>query len=260
MRYAGEVNLAAINLGFKNARPGITLAEIDAIIEDHIRSADCLPAFKGYKPTGYPTSFPATACMSVNDVVVHGIPGDYSLKEGDLLTIDVGTKYNGFFVDSARTRLVLSHAQDAHLCIDQLNLIDATEAILQAQIDVLKNNCSLLELALAAEVEAKKWTGVSIMPQWGGHGIGKNIHMEPFIPSCIDRTKSLINQKIQQKRYLEQTLTTGQTICLEPVTTLGNIDIILDSDQWTVRQAEGKLAAHSERCLLITKNGYELLS
>ena len=263
MRYAGRVNLAAINWGFHHAKPGKTLAEVDAVIEDYIRKAGCVPAFKNYQPEGYPLPFPATACISPNDVVVHGIPGDYVLENGDLLTIDVGTQHEGWFVDAARSRVIRSESRMTRRQLDRCflaqKLVDATEAILEAQLSVIKNDCDFLTIVRAAEEEAAA-RGVTIMHQWGGHGIADRIHMDPFIPNALDRTKPLLTQNLEKRRLSQQKLTTGQTICVEPVTTFGSPDIIIDDDQWTIRQTEGKLAAHSERCLLVTEDGYELLS
>jgi methionyl aminopeptidase len=255
MRYGGKVNVAAIEWGFHIAKPGATLREVDEAIEWYIRSAGCEPAFKGYQPEGFLSPFPGTACISPNEVVVHGVPGDYVLQPGDLLTIDVGTKYQGFFVDAARTRLVPGgrNTEKAQ------HLIDATEAILQAQLKVIKNDCDLILLVQAAEEEAAKW-GVNIMPQWGGHGIGPEIHMDPFIPNAIDRTQSKLKQELEERQYSRRFLVEGQTICIEPVTSYGDHAIIVDEDGWTVRQAQRKLAAHTERCLLVTNDGYELLS
>jgi len=252
MRHAGKVNQDAIEHGFRLAIPGRSLKEVDEAMERWIRRAGCVPAFKGYQPEGYPLPFPATACISPNAVVVHGIPNDYVLQPGDLLTIDVGTEYNGYFVDAARSRVIPGKESK-----DAQKLVDATEAILYAQLSVVKNDCTFLQMIGASEAEAVKW-GVQIMPQWGGHGIAEQIHMDPFIPSALER--SPIRRKIEENRYAGQTLKTGQTICIEPVTTFGSCDIIIDEDQWTVRQAQGQLAAHSERCLLVTNDGYELLS
>jgi methionyl aminopeptidase len=170
------------------------------------------------------------------------------------LTIDVGTENEGWFVDSARTRIVPGKINK-----DAERLIEATEAILMAQLNVVKNDCNFLSMVQAAEAAAKQYE-VTIMPQWGGHGISRVIHDEPFIPSAIDRTFSKIKQDIQAKRYSKQKLQTGQTICIEPVVTFGSSDIIIDEDQWTVRQAESQLTAHSERCLIVTENGYEIIS
>lgn len=258
MRYAGKVNLSAIEWGFHHAQPGNSLAEIDAVMEQHILEAGCRPAFKNYQPTGSPSPFPSSVCISPNEVVVHGIPGNYVLQPGDLLTIDVGTEHEGWYVDAARTRLVPGKAP-----LDKITrgnkLIHATTEILEAQLSIVKDQCDFLSMIRVAEAKATL-QGVTIMPQWGGHGIGDKVHLDPFIPSAIDRTRSRIRQQIEEKRYAQQKLTEGQTICIEPVVTFGKSDIIVDDDGWTIRQADGHLTAHTERCLLVTKDGYELLS
>ena len=221
-------------------------------MEQHIRDAGCVPAFKNYRPEGYPLPFPSTVCISPNEVVVHGVPANYVLQDGDLLTIDVGTEYKGYFTDSARSRVIGSNERAQ-------KLVDATESILMAQLSVVKNNCDFLLMVRAAEQEAHNW-GVHILPQFGGHGIREQIHMDPFIPSTIDRSKNKLTQRIQERQLERQKLTAGQTICVEPVVTFGDSRIIVDEDQWTVRKADGELTAHSERCLLVTEEGYELLS
>jgi methionyl aminopeptidase len=252
MRYAGRVNQQAIEWGFSKALPGVSLKQVDESIEWYIRQAGCTPAFKGYQPKGFPSSFPASACISPNDVVVHGVPNDYILEDGDLLTIDVGTEYKGYFVDAARSRVIGNNPR-AEI------LVESTEAILEAQLSVIRDGCDFLTMVETTEAEAKK-RGVLIMPQWGGHGIGEKIHMEPFIPSSIDRTKSPLHQRLEEKQYQRQVLTKDQIICIEPVVTFGTSDIIIDEDQWTIRKSDGNLTAHSERCLIVTKDGYELIS
>ena len=263
MRYAGMVNIQAIEYGFEIAEPGMTLRQIDEAIENVIRGRGCKPAFKNYQPDGYESPFPAAACISPNDVVVHGIPDDYVLRDGDLITIDVGTEYQGAFVDSARSRVICGHWPAKHnldsLHKEQKSLVLAAEAVLWAQLSVIKDQCDFLTMVMVAEETALEYN-VTIMPQWGGHGIGLKVHTEPFIPSAIDRRQSPIRQRIEEKRYSRQKLTEGQTICVEPVVTFGTPDIMIGEDKWTVRQANGELAAHTERCLLVTKDGYELLS
>jgi methionyl aminopeptidase len=261
MRRAGEVNLGAIEHGFSFAHPGITTREIDAEMEGYIREHGCTPAFKGYQPDGYASPFPATVCISPNSVVVHGIPSDYVLEPGDLLTLDVGTEYNGWYVDAARTRVIpgAMNGLQKQRAYEANDLIDATEAILEAQLSVVKNNCTFLQMILAAEAAAAKYR-VTIMPQWGGHSIGEKVHLPPFIPSAIHRNTSKIKQQIEEKQFARQILTTGQTICIEPVVTLGSNDIMIDEDGWTIRQTQHHLTAHTERCLLVTEHGYELLS
>lgn len=254
MRHAGRVNIEAIEHGFEIAKPGISLLEIDKAMEQYILKAGCNPAFKGYRPEGAPSPFPNTACLSPNEVAVHGIPSAYVLKPGDLLTIDVGTEYQGYFVDSARTRIIPGKKNQK-----AQQLINATEDILKAQLAVVKDGCTLLSMVYAAETMARHYN-VNIMPQWGGHGISNKIHQGPFIPSAIDRTQSKIKQDIEERRYSRQFLQEGQTVCIEPVVTYGSQAITLDNDKWTVRQAEKQLTAHTERCLLVTKDGYKLLS
>lgn len=257
MRYAGKVNQLAIMRGFTVAKPGVKLYEINEAVEKCIIEYGCTPAFKDYQPTGALIPFPATACISPNDVAVHGIPGDYTIRNGDLLTIDVGTRYKGWFVDAARSR-VIKESIDTK-ATEATRLIEATEHVLWAQIGVIKDKCTLLEMVEAAERAAAD-VGVTVMPQWGGHQIGDKVHLDPFIPSAIDKSQSPLKQKLDIKKYSRQYLEEGQTICIEPVTTFGSGVITIDGDMWTVRTADGRLAAHSERCLLVTKNGYEIIS
>jgi len=142
-RYAGQVNAAAIELGFKYIVSGTTLIEVDKIVEEYILSHNCIPAFKGYR------GYPATCCLSPNDIVVHGIPTNYALKDGDILTIDVGCSYEGWLVDSARTRII-----GTGLFPLQERLIYYTESVLEAEISVLRDGVSLLEIAKIAEATA----------------------------------------------------------------------------------------------------------
>lgn len=261
MRYAGRINQQAIEHGFSIALPGVTLRTVNDAVEQFILENECKSAFKNYQPEGAQTPFPATACISPNAVVVHGIPGDYVLEPADLLTIDVGAEYNGWYVDSARSRVVplpttwnqIQQTKTAQY------LIDATEAILNAQLDVIRDGCTFIQLVEVSEKTAIEY-GITIMAQWGGHQIGNKVHLEPFIPVGIDRRQSRLKQSLDAKKYARQALREGQTICIEPVTTYGSSDITLDGDLWTVRKSDGLLAAHTERCLLVTKNGYELLS
>ena len=111
----------------------------------------------------------------------------------------------------------------------------------------------------AADAVAKAY-GVNIMAQWGGHGIGKAVHLPPFVPNTIDRTKSKIKQDIATAQFTREKFVAGETYCIEPVVTRGTSDVIIDEDGWTVRQAEQKLTAHTERCLLVIEDGYELLT
>jgi methionyl aminopeptidase len=252
MKYAGSVNQKALQLGLSMLEPGVRLKDIDTAIEELILKNDCKPAFKGYRLPNVPTPYPATACISVNDVLVHGVPNSYEIQHGDLITIDVGTRCQGVYVDAARCKIVGQN-------LEAENLLNATNAIIEAQLDVIKDGCSIFDLIVVSEELAIKHN-IYIMPQWGGHGIGDKLHEEPFIPSTIDRTQSKLVQSMATARYKRETLKKGQTICIEPVTSLGSHDIMIDDDHWTVRTRNGHITAHSERCILVTENGYEILT
>jgi len=250
-RYAGSVNAAAIDFGFKYAVPGTSLKDLDQAIGEYFHSHGCLPIFKGYR------GFPGTACLSPNDVVVHGVPSDYCLKVGDLLTIDVGCSYEGWCVDSARTRVI--GLKQPGLFPLQERLAAAAESVLEAQMSTLRHGTTLLDIARAAEFRAAQ-LDVNIFHQFGGHTIGRELHGPPFIPNCIDRSLSSIKKWQLEREYGQYILQAGQVICLEPVVTFGKTDIIIDGDGWTVRTTDGSLVAHSEHCILVTDTGHEILS
>lgn len=252
MRFAGTVNKSAIEWGKHHAKPGVTLREVDAIIEDYILKTGCKPAFKGYR------NYPATACLSVNDVAVHGIPTEYKLRDGDLLTIDVGSICDGWYVDSARSFIVGPPNEGRKTCLRQV-LIDATEAILEAELSVLSSGCTYMQLIDAAE-RTSSMLGVKIMPQWQGHHIGNTVHIEPSIPNTLPANLGSTKLALLQRQYRNMTFKAGDTICLEPVVTFGSVETTIDPDGWTIRSRDGSDVAHTERCLLVTEQGYELLS
>lgn len=255
MRLAGKVNRDAINYGFQKAVPGKTLIEIDHEIENFIIQSNCKPAFKGYR------GFRHASCLSVNDNIIHGVPNNYILKIGDILTIDVGVDRDGWKVDAADTQIIQDANTDLSL-VDfhiQRELIMAINDILESELNVLKHNCSLMDIVNAAESTAKKWH-IKIYNQFGGHAIGTSIHEEPFIPNIINKNASQLKQNIEKYKYQNYKLQTGQTICLEPVGTFGITDFFIDIDGWTVKSKDGSLSAHVEKCVLILENGHEILS
>ena len=255
MRRAGRVNQNAIIYGFEKAVPGATLLEVDQAVEWYIRAMKCKPAFKNYQPGFAMSPFPGTACLSVNDVAVHGIPNSYVLKPGDILTIDVGTEYKEWFVDAARTRIIPGIEPSKTL----VNLMEGTEAIMAAELEVVRDSCTFFELIQAAEKVAQAYN-IIILPQYGGHQIGNAVHLPPFIPNAINRAQSKIKQWADEVQYKEQKLSTGDTICLEPVVSLGSIETTIDADGWSVRKKDNNPVAHEERCILVKKEGFELLS
>lgn len=254
MRYAGKVNLSAIRVGLSLATPGTKLSEIDAKVEEFIRQAGCIPAFKNYQPAGYPIPFKHAACISVNNAAVHGIPNDYKLMPEDILTIDLGTELNGQFVDAARAAVVSEKAPKiAH------HLLEATGAILDAQLNVIKDQCSFLTLIQAAEKVADEY-GVVISNQWGGHGIGSAIHLDPFVPNTISKKNSRLQQAVETTRYSRQCFEANKTYCIEPVVMHKDAATYIGEDGWTVYTKDGGLACHIEKCILVTECGVEILS
>lgn len=257
MTYAGWVNRSAIDHGFQVAVPGVTLIEVDRAVETFIRNHGCRPAFKGYMGSG-PYPFPSTCCISPNEVVVHGIPNNYTLKKGDLLTIDVGSEYNGWFVDAASTEWIELHGVFAPITLAS-SIVAATKEILSSQLATIKDGANLFDGVLAAEQAAKMY-GCIILPQFGGHFIGASIHEEPFVPSTIDRTESKLKQFLWEKRYSRTILKEGDTLCIEPVVSFGSYEVFTGQDGWTIYKQDKCLVSHEEKCILVTKNGYQILS
>lgn len=249
MKYAGNTNLRAINLGITIAKPGITLLDLNDVIEKTIRFDGCEPAFKDYR------GYPAAACISVNDGVVHGIPNNYVIRAGDLITIDVGTRYQGWCVDAARSFVV----RGPTMFPLREALVNAGEDILAAELQVVKDGVSLWDIANAGHQETARQR-VSLIIEWGGHQIGQTIHIDPFIPNGFNHSKGPLGVTLEAQRLKGQILHTGQAICLEPVVTLGSTETIIDADCWTIRSKHGNNVTHTERCILITNEGYEILT
>ncbi len=221
------------------AKPGITTKELDTIAEEFIRSQGAIPAFKGYG-TDRNNLFPATLCTSVNDEVVHGIPGGRKLEEGDLISIDVGAKKNGFFGDGAWTFAV------GKVSDDKTQLMKATEESLYAGIDKARagNHVHDISAAVQKHVEA---AGFSVVRDLVGHGIGRDLHEEPAIPNFGQAGTG-------------ELLHAGMTIAIEPMVNFGTFRVRVDRDGWTIRTADGSPSAHFEHTVLVTEHEPEILT
>jgi len=222
----------------KNIEPGATLEELDAIAEEYIRTHDAEPAFKGYQVGD--NVFPGTLCTSVNDVVVHGIPDDTPLRDGDLLSIDCGVKLDGYFGDSAFTFAVgTPSTEDAALC-------RATYDALYKAIDqaVAGNRVGDIGHAVQSHCESH---GYGIVRDLVGHGIGKDLHEDPQIPN--------FGQAGRGRR-----LKPGLAVCIEPMVNRGTPDVTTDADGWTIRAADGNASAHYEHMVVVQDGEAEILS
>jgi methionyl aminopeptidase len=217
---------------------GVTLKELDAVAEEFIRTHDAEPAFKGYQ-VGQ-NVFPGTLCTSVNDVVVHGIPDDYRLRDGDLLSIDCGVKLNGYYGDSAFTFAVGSPSEeDAALC-------RATYEALYRGIDQAVAGNRVGDVGHAVQTHCESH-GYGIVRDLVGHGIGQDLHEDPQVPNF---------GKAGQGRRLKP----GLSVCIEPMVNRGTADVTTDADGWTIRAADGQSSAHYEHMVVVRDDDAEVLS
>jgi len=240
MRTGGKILAGIMAEMEKIAIPGKNTFEIDILAEKLIIEAGGTPAFKGYgKESGNP--YPATICTSINSEIVHGIPKkNIILKEGDILKIDVGMKYEGMITDMARTFAVGKISAGAQ------NILDVTRECLDIGIEKIRAGAKLNGYSEAVQDYVEN-QGFSIVRDLVGHGVGKDLHEDPLIPNYRSGGKEII-------------LKEGMTLALEPMVNAGTHKIILEQDSWTYSTADGKLSAHFEDTVLVTRDGAEILT
>lgn len=236
MREAGRVVANTLSAVRSHAAVGVSLKELDDVAAAFIEAAGATPAFLDYRPRWAPTPFSGVICTSVNDAVVHGIPDGYVLQDGDLLSVDCGAFVQGWCGDAAVSFIVGTPDP-----VDQ-ELIDATDAALARGIEAARIGNKMGDLAYAIGGEAKR-SGYGILADHGGHGIGRTMHAEPTVPN--------IGRPGRGVKLVE-----GLVIAIEPMLILGGSDDYYhDDDQWTLRSANGRRAAHSEHTVAITADG-----
>lgn len=240
MRKGGKILASVMGELGKQAITGKNTFDIDALAERLIREAGGVPAFKGYgAESGDP--FPATICASINSEIVHGIPNKNKiLKEGDIFKIDIGMRYRGMITDMARTFPVGKISNEAQ------KIVDVTRECLDAGIEKIKAGANLSEYSQAVQdyVEAQ---GFSVVRNLVGHGVGKKLHEDPHIPNYKSNEQEVVLQE-------------GMTLALEPMINVGTYKIKLEKDEWTYSTVDGKLSAHFEDTVLVTKEGAEILT
>lgn len=217
-----------------HVRPGITTAELDRLAEDYIRSQGAEPAFKGYR------GFPASICPSVNEQVVHSIPGNTVLKAGDIISIDVGAKKNGYYGDAATTFPVGAIDDEAR------RLLDVTRDALAAGIAQARPGNRVGDIGHAVQQHAERH-GFSVVRTLVGHGIGREMHEEPQVPNYGPPSRG-------------PRLLAGQVIAIEPMVNVGGPEVVTGSDGWTVVTRDGSRSAHFEHTVAIGPDGPEILS
>jgi methionyl aminopeptidase len=234
MARAGVVVADVLALLGERARPGVSTDELDAIAEDYIRAQGGSPTFKGYR------GYPAAICTSPNDMVVHGIPGPYTLEDGDLLSVDVGVTLDGFVADSAYTFPIGEVSQDAE------RLLDAGRAALTAGIDQCRVGHRLSDISHAIQVTTEE-QGFSVIRSLVGHGVGRAMHEEPQIPNFGEPGHGPV-------------LSPGMTFAIEPMIAAGDPDVVVHNDEWSISTADGSLSAHFEHTVAITEEGPKILT
>lgn len=245
LRKSGKILAGALRYVATLVKPGITTAALDLAAEEYLLKEGGEPAFLNYQPDGSAYPFPASLCVSINDEVVHGIPSELRvIEEGDMVMLDLGVSYNGYFSDAAIT--VFAGKGDAA----GKKLVEATEEALRAAIKIIKPGVRTGDIGAAIQAVAKKYN-FSVVSDLGGHSLGKVPHEKPYIGNTGVAGKG-------------EVLPEGMVIAVEPIFTEGTGegggDIDLDDDQWTYRTADGSRCAETEHTILITKNGCEVLT
>lgn len=220
-------------------RTGVTTLELDKIAEDYILSNNATPAFKGYSQ-GWGTKFPGSICSSIDEVVVHGIPGNRVLQEGSIISVDVGVLKNGYYGDAALTVPVGSISEEVK------KLLEVTEKSLYLGIEQAKENNRVHDISWAVQ-EYVESNGFSIVRELCGHGVGKKLHEEPSIPN--------FGTKGTGKK-----LKSGMTLAIEPMVNMGSYYVKTESDGWTVSTKDGLPSAHFEHTILVTNGQPEILT
>lgn len=235
MRKSGEITRDALSLIEKSIKPGISTKTLDKIAYDYIISKGAIPNFLNYN------GFPGTICASINDEVVHGIPSKHAtLKEGDIISVDMGAILDGWHSDAARTFGVGKISDKAK------KLIDVTRESFFEGIKYAKHGAKLGDISAAIQKYAEGY-GYGVVRDLVGHGIGRSLHEDPSVPNFGTAGKGV-------------RLAEGMTLAVEPMINEGTWKVAVLDDDWTVVTADGKLSAHYENTIAITKNGCEILT
>jgi methionyl aminopeptidase len=234
MERAGRVVVETLRLLGEHVKPGVTTKELDELAEEYIRSKGGTPTFKGYR------GYPASICTSPNDMVVHGIPGPYALKEGDILSVDVGVTLGGFVGDSAYTFAVGEIDEGVQ------RLLDTCQAALAAGIEQAKPGGHLSDIGHAVQSTTEE-AGFSVVRSLVGHGVGRRMHEDPQIPNFGEPGRGPVLQP-------------GMTLAIEPMINAGGPGVYLHDDEWSISTEDGSYSAHFEHTVAVTETGPRILT
>ncbi len=230
----GRILAQTLRLLGERIRPGIKTAELNRLAEDFIKGRGAHPAFKGYR------GFPSSICVSINEEVVHGIPGERSIKEGEIVSVDVGVLKDGYYADAACTYPVGEISEQAQ------RLIQITRLALENSFRVIREGKYVSDISHAIQAFVEQ-NGFSVVRDLVGHGIGKRMHEEPQIPNFGPPGQGVL-------------LKNGMVLAIEPMVNAGSHEIETRDDQWTVITRDGSLSAHFEHTVAVTENGPEVLT
>lgn len=233
MKHAGHINYLAHKEVAKHLKVGVSTSKLNKIADKFIRDNDCIPSFLNYE------GYPASICISINDEVVHGIPSSRVIKDGDVVSIDIGVCYKGYHSDSANTYIVGKQTKEVE------DLVNNTKNALYEGLSAIKKGVLLSDIGMRIEDYAKK-NNLGVIEELVGHGVGTNIHEEPDVPNYYVKTN------IRLKK--------GMVLAIEPMLTLGKRYIYMEDDDWTIKTEDGLPSAHFEHTIVVTDNGYEILT
>ena len=233
MKHAGHINYLAHKEVAKHLKVGVSTSKLNKIADKFIRDNDCTPSFLNYE------GYPASICISINDEVVHGIPSSRVIKDGDVISIDIGVCYKGYHSDSANTYIVGNQTKEV------VDLVNNTKNALYEGLSVIKEGVLLSEIGRKIEDYAKI-KNLGVIEELVGHGVGTSIHEEPDVPNYY------VNTNIRLKK--------GMVLAIEPMLTLGERYIYMEDDNWTIKTDDGLPSAHFEHTIVVTENGYEILT
>lgn len=233
--------VAAVHQAVREAaKPGVSLKDLDVIAADVTSDRGCIPSFLDYQPSPSQTPYPGHLCLSVNDVIVHGIPSGYKLRGGDVLSVDAGAIFEGFHGDAAFSIGI------GELTPEAAELIGATEEGMWAGIHAVAHGARLGDIGAAVQ-KVGDAHGFGIVREYVGHGIGRQMHEEPQVPNLGVPGKGM-------------KLRIGMALCIEPMFNKGSWETRVDPDGWTVRTADGSLSAHFEHTVAITRSGVKVMT
>jgi methionyl aminopeptidase len=240
MRQSGRIVGTVLKILTERIKPGMKTKELDTIAESEMKKLGAVSSFNGYR------GFPANLCVSVNDEIVHGIPGDRVLRDGDIVSLDFGVIYRGYHGDAAVTVGVGEIGPAAR------RLIETTQASLEKGIAAARAGGHLGDISAAIQAYAES-QGYSVVREYTGHGIGRQMHEDPQIPNCTEPPYGL-------KPGAGPALKKGMTLAIEPMLNAGDWHTRVAGDHWTVLTADGSLSAHFEHTIAINDNGPEVLT